>query len=160
MCGDGTSWFNFFDMYDVLTHYDFIQSDEITFEEVVRAYFDCRRNKRNTYNALNFEYNLEKNLYKLYTDLIDESYKIGPSVVFVVDQPKVREIWAASFRDRVVHHIIYNRVFKLFYISFIRDSFACMPGRGVLDGSLRLESGMRSITNNFQKQAYFLKADI
>lgn len=147
-------------MDDILVKYDFIKSDELTFEEVVRAYFECRRNKRNTYNALNFEYNLEKNLYKLYCDILDGSYKIGPSVVFVVDQPKIREIWAASFRDRVVHHIIYNRIFKLFYLSFIRNSFACVPGRGTLDGSLRLEAGMRSITNNFQQSSYFLKADI
>lgn len=145
---------------DLLMKFEYEKSDVITFEEVVRAYFDCRINKRNSYNALNFEYNLEKNLYQLYLDLISGNYKISQSVVFVVDQPKIREIWAASFRDRVVHHIIYNRVFKVFYLSFIRDSFACMPGRGVLDGSLRLESGMRSISHNFQKKAYYLKADI
>lgn len=77
-----------------------------------------------------------------------------------MEQPKIREIWAATFRDRVVHHIIYNRLATSFYPTFIRDSFACIPGRGVLDGSNRLMDGIRSITQNWQKESYFLQADI
>ena len=37
-------------------------------EELFSAYFDCRRNKRNTQNALRFEKHLEKNVF----ELIDE----------------------------------------------------------------------------------------
>lgn len=96
----------------------------------------------------------------LYEELITGKYEIRRSIAFVVEQPKVREIWAATFRDRVVHHIIYNRLADRFYPGFIRNSFACIPGRGVLDGSERLWSGMRSITRNWKRSAYFIQGDV
>ena len=43
-------------------------------------------------------------------ELKQETYQISSSVAFVVDQPKIREIWSATFRDRIVHHIIFNRL--------------------------------------------------
>jgi RNA-directed DNA polymerase len=133
---------------------------DLTFEEVVTAYLDCRKGKRKTIHALDFEFNLEKNLYELYQDLIHGWYQIGKSIAFVVEQPKIREIWAGTFRDRIVHHIIYNRLAPRFYPSFIRNSFACIPERGVLDGSGRLWSGMRSITGNWQESCYYLQGDV
>lgn len=133
---------------------------ELTFTEVVEAYFQCRRMKRKTIHAIDFEFYLEKNLYQLYLDIINGKYTIGPSIAFVVTQPKTREIWAATFRDRIVHHIIYNRLVPRFYPSFIRDSFACIPERGVLDGSNRLHAGMRSISKNWTRSAYYLQGDI
>lgn len=133
---------------------------ELTFEEVVFAYFQCRKGKRRTIHSLDFEFNLESNLACLYEDLVTGNYHIGTSVAFVVDQPKVREIWAATFRDRIVHHIIYNRLEYRFLPHFIRDSFACLPGRGTLDASNRLHAGMRTITRNWQKPMYYLGADV
>lgn len=133
---------------------------ELTFEEVVDAYFDCRKNKRNTVHAIAFEYELERNLFDLYEELISGEYRIGRSIAFVVEQPKVREIWAGTFRDRIVHHIIYNRLKPRFYPSFIRNTFACIPERGVLDGSNRLWAGMRSLTRNWQKSSYYLQGDV
>lgn len=133
---------------------------ELQFEEVVKAYFDCRRRKRKSLHALDFEFNLEKNLFQLYEDLIDGQYQVSQSVAFVVEQPKIREIWSATFRDRVVHHVIYNRLSPRFYPGFIRNSFACIPERGSLDASNHLWAGMRSITHNWQKPSYFLGADV
>ena len=133
---------------------------ELEFEEVVNAYFDCHKGKRNTIHAQSFEFHLEKNLFNLYQDLISGQYKISQSIAFVVEQPKVREIWAGTFRDRIVHHIIYNRLSPRFYPSFIRNSFACIPERGVLDGSDRLWSGMRSITRNWNESCYYLQGDV
>ena len=37
-------------------------------QDIFTAYLDCRKNKRNTVNALNFELNLENNLIKLYQE--------------------------------------------------------------------------------------------
>jgi RNA-directed DNA polymerase len=69
---------------------------DLTFEEVFTAYLDCRKGKRKTIHALDFEFSLEKNLFALYEDLVTERYQIGKSIAFVVEQPKVREIWAAT----------------------------------------------------------------
>ena len=131
-----------------------------TFTEVVDAYFDCRRRKRNTHSALAFEQNLERNLYRLHRELIAGTYRPGPSICFVVTRPKPREVWAADFRDRVVHHLLYNRISPRFYASFIADSCACIPGRGTLYAAERLDAKVRSITQNWSRPAHYLKCDL
>ncbi len=132
----------------------------LTFEEVAKAYFDCRKHKRDTIYQLEFEFDLERNLFDLYQDLLDGNYQIGQTVAFVVEQPHIREIWAATFRDRIVHHVIYNRLYPRFYPCFIHNTFACIPGRGALAGSNALWAGMRSITRNWKEPAYYLGADV
>jgi hypothetical protein len=133
---------------------------DISLDEVIEAYFSCRENKRGKESALHFELNLEENLVDLYRELIDGTYEIGASLCFVVKKPRTREIWAASFRDRVVHHIIYNRLHEEFNRSFVDDSCACIPNRGTAYGIKRLEKHIRSFTNNWNEDYYYLKCDL
>ncbi len=132
----------------------------LTVDELLCAYYDCRRRKRTTINALRFEANLERNIMALYRELADGSYRPGTSICFVVTRPKPREVWAADFRDRVVHHLLYNRIADRFHRSFIADSCACIPGRGTFYGAIRLEHKVRSITQNWSRRAYYLKLDL
>lgn len=133
---------------------------DFSFEELVTAYFDCRANKRNKPSALAFEQDLERNLDRLYDELRAGRYRPGPSICFVITRPKPREVWAAAFRDRVVHHLLYNRIAPRFYARFIADSCACIPGRGTLYAAERLEAKVRGITHNWQRPAWYLKCDI
>jgi len=133
---------------------------DLSVNELLCAYYDCRRRKRNTINALRFEADLERNIMSLYYELIDGSYRPGTSICFVVTRPKPWEVWAADFRDRVVHHLLYNRIADRFHRSFIADSCACIPGRGTLYGATRLEHKVRSITQNWSKRAFYLKLDM
>jgi len=133
---------------------------DFSFEELVAAYFDCRRHKRGTHSALRFEQRLERNLTQLHRDLVDGCYRPGRSICFVVTRPKVREVWAADFRDRVVHHLLYNRIASRFHAAFVADSCACIPGRGTLYAAQRLEAKIRSITQNWARPAFYLKCDL
>ncbi|WP_332847589.1 RNA-directed DNA polymerase [Pseudomonas lactucae] len=130
------------------------------FEDLVQAYYDCRRNKRNSASARLFEKDMEINLLELHDDLIAGTYRPGRSICFVVTRPKAREVWAAAFRDRVVHHLMYNHVAPRFYASFIADSCACIPGRGTLYAATRLESKIRSASENWSKPVFYLKCDL
>lgn len=135
-------------------------SADFTFTELTEAYFDCRRTKRNSASALAFEANLEHNLRDLHDELADGSYTPGRSICFVITRPKPREVWAAEFRDRIVHHLLHNRIAPRFYRRFIADSCACIPGRGTLYAVQRLETKARSVTQNWQRPAYYLKLDL
>lgn len=126
----------------------------------MQAYFDCRRTKRNSASALAFEQDLERNLFRLQEELTDGSYRPGRSICFVITRPKPREVWAADFRDRIVHHLFYNRVAPRFYASFIADSCACIPGRGTLYAAERLEAKIRSATQNWSRPVWYLKLDL
>ena len=130
------------------------------FEDLVQAYYDCRRHTRNTASARLFEKDMEINLLELHDDLLAGTYRPGRSICFVVTRPKAREVWAAAFRDRVVHHLLYNHVAPRFYASFIADSCACIPGRGTLYAAKRLESKIRSASENWSKPIFYLKCDL
>ena len=133
---------------------------DLTVSELFQAYYDCRKAKRNTWNALQFEQNLERNLMDLYYELVSCTYEPGRSIMFVVTRPKPREVWAANFRDRVVHHVLYNRYSDRFYRRFIHDSYACIPEKGTLRAANRVQKFIRSATKNHTQPAWFLKADI
>lgn len=125
---------------------------ELTLQSVFDAYYDCRKRKRNTMQSMKFEWELEKNLITLYRELKDKTYQIGKSICFVITLPKPREVWAGAFRDRIVHHLIYNAVKERFERRFIHDTFSCIPERGTLAGSLRAARFARSITQNYTKK--------
>lgn len=131
-----------------------------SFELLVQAYFSCRRLKRNTASALMFEQDLERNLLDLHGDLVTGAYSPGRSICFVITRPKPREVWAADFRDRIVHHLLYNHISERFYRRFIADSSACIPGRGTLYAAQRLETKIRSQTQNWSKPGFYLKCDL
>lgn len=131
-----------------------------SFADLVRAYENCRRHKRNQSSALAFEQNQERNLIRLHEELQADTYTPGPSICFVITRPKPREVWAAAFRDRIVHHLLYNHIAPRFYATFIADSCACIPGRGTFYAAKRLETKVRSITQNWKRPAFYLKADL
>jgi len=137
-----------------------MKNDELLLTDVFRAYYDARKHKRNTLNQLRFEMNLEENLVELYRDILEGRYRVGRSVCFIVNKPVKREIFAADFRDRVVHHLLYNYLSPVFEPVFIDDSYACRKGLGTLKGIERLEHHIRSCTKNFTLPAYVLKLDI
>jgi len=130
------------------------------FQDLVQAYYDCRRSKRNSASALTFEMNLERNLIQLHDDLLSGTYRPGRSICFVVTRPKAREVWAADFRDRIVHHLLYNHIGPAIERTFIADSCACITGRGTLYAATRLESKIRSATQNWSRPAFYLKLDL
>jgi hypothetical protein len=133
---------------------------DLTVSELFKAYYDCRKAKRNTWNALLFEENLERNLMELYYELIENRYVPQRSICFVVTKPKAREVWAANFRDRIVHHVIYNRYSQLFYNSFIYDTYACIPEKGTLKAAKRVQHFMKSASLNSTIPAFYMKADV
>jgi hypothetical protein len=135
-------------------------ADSCLFALLVQAYLDCRRTKRNSASALAFEANVEQNLFDLHDDLVSGAYGPGRSICFVITRPKPREVWAADFRDRVVHHLLYNHIAPRFHASFVADSCACIPGRGTLYAAKRLERQVRSVTENWSRRAFYLKCDL
>lgn len=134
--------------------------EQIPLEDFFKAYKDCRRRKRNTINALRFEVNYEDNLVQLWKDVNNSRYKVGKSITFIVTNPKFREVFAADFRDRIVHHVIMQRLEPLFEQEFIEDSYSCRLGKGTLYGVQRLQQKIRECSENYTKDCWIGKFDI
>jgi retron-type reverse transcriptase len=133
---------------------------QIELWELFNAYYTCRGNKRNTHNALSFEVDYENNLVQLCNDLNNNNYEIGRSIAFIVKKPVIREIFAADFRDRVVHHLIINKLNPLFEKEFICDSYACRVGKGTHYGIKRVAGFIKNCSHNYTRDCYILKLDI
>lgn len=129
-------------------------------EDLFRAYYEARRNKRNTHNALQFELDLEHNIIQLSREIAERTYSLSKSICFIVDKPVKREIFAAHFRDRVVHHYLISKLMPIIENQLIYDTYACRKGKGTLFGMKRLGKFMRKCSNNFTTSAYILKLDI
>jgi len=128
--------------------------------DLFTAYYCARKNKRNTTSQIRFERSLSDNLMRLYEDIVSGRYRVGRSMCFVIRDPVLREVFAASFRDRIVHHLLYNWLMPIFEPTFIYDSYSCREGKGTLFGIERLEHHTRSCSDNYRRECYILKLDV
>lgn len=138
----------------------FNNSDNIALEDIFRAYYDCRKNKRNNLDALKYELDFEEDLICLWKEINNKNYEISPLDVFIVNKPVKREIFAAKFRDRIVHHLVINKINYLFEREFIYDSYSCQVDKGTHFGINRIDRFMRQCSENYQKDCWILKLDI
>ncbi len=126
-----------------------------TFENIYRAYRQCRKNKTNTINALKFEQNLIDNLWNLTESLQNRSYTIGTSICFLASSPKLREIFAADFKDRVVHHLLINAIEEMYEKKFIYDVYNNRKNKGIHSAVEKIHKRMKATPHD-----YYLQLDI
>ena len=86
----------------------------VSLEDIIKAYYLCRKNKRGTLNALSFEVNALSNCYKLWEEVNNGAYTIGKSICFIVEYPVKREVFAGEFRDRVVQTYLVMKLEPIF----------------------------------------------
>ena len=124
------------------------------------AYYDASRHKHKMAYVQKFERDLAANLNELCDDLLNRRYKALPSKCFVIDYPKKREVFAAMFRDRIVHHLYFRYTHQLFERTFIADSYSCIEGRGTHYGVDRLRQHIRRASLNWSQPCYAMNLDI
>lgn len=73
-------------------------------EALLRAFYRARRGKRYRLEADRFFARLETEVMALSRHLRDGTYQPGAYRHFYIQEPKLRLVSAAPFRDRVVHH--------------------------------------------------------
>ncbi|MEW6219533.1 MAG: reverse transcriptase/maturase family protein [Thermodesulfobacteriota bacterium] len=107
-----------------------------------------------------FEHHQEANLLDLCQELRDRTYRPSRSVCFFAERPKLREIFAAPFRDRIVHHVLVAALERVWEPVFIHDSYACRRGKGIHRAARRLAQFIRQVTANGTRPAWYLQLDI
>ena len=132
----------------------------VTTEGMLEAYYDCRRSKRRTASAIVYEMNYESNLIALRDRINTRTYQPGKSICFVVTRPRYREVFAASFEYRIVHHYIALRLEPLFELVFSPRTFNCRKGKGQLYGVKMLEADIKEASNNYTTDCYIMKLDL
>jgi len=96
------------------------------------AFYKACRGKRTHPDCRQYAANLDAELAKLHDGLADGTFRIGRYHRFRVHDPKEREICAAPFRERVLHHAIMNVCEAHFERWLEPTTFACRKGMGQL----------------------------
>lgn len=129
-------------------------------EELVESFREARKGKLRTVDQNAFELHWIENLLNLRDAILERRYKPGASVAFVVFDPMVREIFAAPFKDRAIHHFLYRMQAGWWDRHFIANSFSCRVGKGTQRATLCCQRHMRSVTKGGTKPARCAKLDI
>ena len=130
---------------------------------VWEAYHDCLRGKITSVQAIEYMTIAERDIPCLAWELYTGAYKPGTSTCFLVRYPKWREVFAANFRDRIVHHWVCLRLEPLFEQRFVEQgnvSFNCRKGFGTDKAVEHVAAAMRRISGNYRKPASVFKGDL
>jgi retron-type reverse transcriptase len=109
---------------------------------------------------LEFEFNLEDNIFQLYQELKTITYKHSEYTSFFVQDPKLRHIHKAEVRDRIVHHLISKYLEQIYDKTFIHDSYSCRKNKGTHKAVDRLKTFSLKRGKNNKFNFYCLKCDI
>lgn len=137
-----------------MTSYDDRRFARFLLHELWVAYYTARKGKRHTVDEHRYELNAMEDTIDLRDSIMRRYYKPSRGVAFIVRDPVIREIVAAPFRDRVVHHFLYNICADWWDRRFIPDSYSCRKGKGTLYGQKRLAHHLRQVTENYTIPAY------
>lgn len=132
----------------------------VSFRDLYAAYVACRRGKRQARNTLAYETRLLDRLIETRDALNAGVWRPSRTVAFVVDQPKPREIHAADFGDRVVHHWLVPRLEAWFEPGFIHDSYSNRQDKGTHAAVARLQDFLQKSTRSGKVRAFILQLDI
>ncbi|TWI71695.1 reverse transcriptase (RNA-dependent DNA polymerase) [Desulfobotulus alkaliphilus] len=123
---------------------------------VDRAYRACRKRKRRTVRACLYEQRLLDHLVDTQDALKNAYWQPQPPVVFTVTKPKAREVYAACYEDRVVHHWLIPQLEAVIDQDFIHDAASNRKDRGTHFAVNRAQTFMRRI----QGKGFVLQLDV
>lgn len=140
--------------------YECPENDDDLLYSLWEAYRMAKRAKCRTEDENKFEMFAMENLIQLSEDIKNRKYKPSRSRAFVVHKPVDREIFAAPFRDRIVHHWLFAMNGAWWDSHYIFDSYSCRSKKGTLFGAERLQSFMEKASKAGSQEAYIIKIDI
>lgn len=123
------------------------------YENLCLAYTKAKRGKTEKQEAMAYAKDLHNNLLLLQNQLLSAAVEVGNYRYFYIHDPKKRQICAAPFAERVLHHALMNVCHPIFDRYQISHSYATRPNKGT-----HLAVAQAQI---FQRNyAYCLKMDI
>lgn len=137
-----------------------LYSNIASIESLLYAWERFKVGKRKRKDVARFEWDLERNIFDLHSDLIGKAYQHGPYFSFVITDPKQRNIHKATVRDRVVHHAVFEALNSVFEPTFISTSFSCRMGKGTHKGVDAVARMARSVSKNYSGPCFALKCDV
>lgn len=136
------------------------EREYVTIEEVYAAYYDCCKHKGSTPGCIEYQMNYIANNYQLYIELNLMIYEISKSKAFCVTRPKLREVFCADFRDRIIHHLLAIKFADILESEMTDKAYACRVGKGTYYGIADVKKQIKRVSDNYTKEAWILRGDL
>lgn len=137
-----------------MKRYKNLWDDFISMDNLKLAAKKAVKSKKNKKSVKYFLDNQDELLKKLQDDLISGKFTTSQYKIRTIYEPKQRDIYILPlYPDHIVHHALINVVGQIWQSTFIPDSYACIPGKGLHKASRRVMYFMR-------KYKYVLQCDI
>lgn len=126
-----------------------------TRSEIARQIFACAAQAGNSEHKRAHFIHLPEIVLELAAAIAEGRYRPQPFTVFAVTDPKLREIFAPAFADRLVQQWLVRHIEPWWDKRFIDDSFANRKGKGTQAAIARLQGFMRQ-----PRHRWYCKLDI
>lgn len=136
-----------------MKRYSHLYEKIIRFDNLYQAAQKAFRGKKDKERVALFYFHLETELFQLEEELQEGTYQLSPYRTFTIYEPKERQIRAADFRDRVLHHAICNVMEPIWDRTLIKDTYACREAKGTHRAIQRSQWFC-------QRYPYFFKCDV
>lgn len=131
----------------------------VELEDIIEAYYDCRKNKRKSADQVEFELHWEMNCVKLWNDV--NNFTVKPSAyTFVTLHPRPREVFASDFATRILHHYLDIRLKPILEKRFTSHTFNNRAGMGQMSCQNAVISDIYEVSEGFTKDAWVIKLDM
>lgn len=125
----------------------------IEYKNLELAFYKASKRKHSSSNYLYFRIKKDLNIQKIQYRLYSGNYDIGHYKSFKIFEPKERNITAAPFEDRIIHHAIINILEEVFEKNLIFHTYACRKKKGT-------HAAVDAVKKHIKKNQYFLKLDV
>lgn len=99
-------------------------------DNLLLAFYKAQRGKACKMEVARYREHLQDNLLQMQERLLSGNVQVGRYHTFKIFDPKERQICAASFDERVLHHALINVCHKYFDRHLIYDTYATRIGKG------------------------------
>lgn len=129
-------------------------------ENLFAAWDEFHRGKQWRDDVQRFEFDLERNIFRLHRELRKGTYRHALYAAFTISDPKQRQIHKACVRDRVLHHAVFAVINPIVEPTFIAYSFSCRVGKGTHKAVDALERMLWKESRNATRPCFALKCDV
>ena len=121
-------------------------------ENLQLAFYKAQNGKSAKDSARAFGKDLRENLRMLQGQILSGEVEVGGYHYFTIYDPKKRQICAAPFNQRVLHHALMNVCHPFFEKAQTPDSYASRIGKGTY-------AALEKAKSNIRRYPWFLKLD-
>jgi RNA-directed DNA polymerase len=139
--------------------YDYFESLPVPLSKFYDIYRITRRHKASKPSHLFFRQDYPRKLRELCYEINNCTYQASDSIKFVVLKPKVRQVIAADFRDRIAQTYFVQTLLPLLEDYEHPESYSCRVGKGSLAAAQRIYDLCFEVSNGCTEDAWVLQID-